>query len=74
MSRAVKKHVGGDKRSRHRIQMEMRGEAFPTSIATWLACMKLIESEATPAPPLPFTADDIIRYGKKRHCKKFRMD
>ena len=68
MNRSAKKKVDGDPRSRRRIQLEMKGEAFPTSMATWLACMKLIESEAMPDPPLPYTADDIIRYGQKRHC------
>ncbi len=70
MNRSAKKYADGDQRSRCRIAMEMKGEAFPTSLATWLACMKLIESEAAPGQPVPFTAEEIIQYGKKRHCQK----
>lgn len=70
MSTAAKKNADGDLRFMLRILMEMKGEAFPTSTATWVVCMKQLQDEAADTQPLPFTADDIIKLSRKRHCRK----
>jgi len=74
MTTAAKKNADGDLRFMLRIVMEMKGEAFPTSTATWVVCMKQIQDEAADTQPLPFTAGDIIKLGQKRHCLKNRND
>ncbi len=74
MSTAAKKNADGDLRFMLRIVMEMKGEAFPTSTATWAVCMKQIQDEAADKKPLPFTAGDIIKLGHKRHCRKNRSE
>lgn len=70
MKKNVKKNADGNLLTMLCILMEMNGEAFPTSAATYEVCMKLIQSSPADALPLPFTAEDIIKHGKKRHCRR----